>query len=262
MRKAVFICMLFFLGGCSLLEPSDSDEQPSTMTLSMTASSQVNPNVYSENTLAIQIDELQEESIEEVEKDPDETPENKAVSDDLAVVDEVDAGNRIQIIGSSALTEGRSITRLVCEQEPEKTESDQSIVAPQGKGPVEVAQQASIAVDEVSAEATPIAFKIIQMKDDSLFLQADFDGLFSDMEKSLGTTYLTHDDFMLVPGEFKFVEPIEMEGDARYIAVIAAYNDYTNKQWKGAVKIKSKGKEYALFLYFDENQVLIKKQEL
>jgi type VI secretion system protein VasD len=111
-------------------------------------------------------------------------------------------------------------------------------------------------------EATPIAFKIIQLKDNSLFLQADFEGLFTDMEKALGTTYLTHDDFMLVPNEFKFVEPFEVEDRTRYVAVAAAYNNYANKQWKGIVKIKPKGREYSLLLHFNEQQVVIKKQEL
>lgn len=116
--------------------------------------------------------------------------------------------------------------------------------------------------DELQPEATPISFKLIQLKDNALFLQADFEGLFDDLEKALSTTYLAHDDFMLIPGEFKFVEAFEVEDEARYVAVIAAYNDYANKQWKEIVKIKTKGKEYSLLLHFDEQKVVIKKQEL
>ena len=257
MRKAFSIFILVFLSGCSLLEPTTPDEQPSTMTLSMTASSQVNPNVYSENTLAIQIDELQDTSIEKAEITSDKIPEKKIALNNSDDMNNNDYGSQIQIMSESALIEGKTITRLICEKEPEKVRLAEDTPISE-----ETIKQKTVAIDKASAEATPIAFKLIQMKDDSLFLQADFDGLFSDMEATLGTTYLTHDDFMLVPGEFKFIEPVEVEDETRYVAVIAAYNDYTNKQWKGAVKIKSKGKEYALFLYFGEKQVLIKKQEL
>jgi type VI secretion system VasD/TssJ family lipoprotein len=114
---------------------------------------------------------------------------------------------------------------------------------------------------DVDPEATPIAFKVIQLKDQSLLLQADYEGIFADIEKTLGTTYLGHDDYVLLPGEFSYIEPTALAENTRYIGITAAYNNADEAEWKAIIKIKPAGHEYALFVELGKQAIQLKKQE-
>ncbi len=117
--------------------------------------------------------------------------------------------------------------------------------------------------DEVSSEAqaTPIFFKVFQLKENSLILQADFENLFENMKKTLSTSYIKHDDYMMVPNEYKFIEAVEIEKDTKFIAVAASYHDYANAQWKSVIRIDATGEKIALFIHLDETAVELTTQE-
>ena len=248
MKLAALIGALLLLGGCSLFEPEEPEERPSTMTLSMNAGPTVNPNVFIDNSLALELDP----PVEEPALDPDPT----ASAADAAAADE---GGLQPLVEPIQLKPGQKL--LVCKAAVAPAPVQPAAVEPEPEpeAPIIAATEPPAAAEP---EGTPIAFKIIQLKENSLFLQADFDSLFNDMETVLGTTYLSHDDYVLVPNEFKYIEPFEVEEDTRYVAVIAAYNDYVNTQWKEIIKIKAKGMHYAVSLYFDDRNVAMRKQEL
>ncbi|MEL6711106.1 MAG: type VI secretion system lipoprotein TssJ [Pseudomonadota bacterium] len=147
-------------------------------------------------------------------------------------------------------------TNLVIETDPIPTAADQiaAMLAQSGKQPDE--EDA-----DTDPEATPVAFKIIQLKDQSLLLQADYDSLFSDIEQALGTTYLQHDDYVLLPDEFSFIEPAAVAEHTRYIGVTAAYHDYDAAEWKAIIKIQPMGHMYALFAELGKHTITLKKQE-
>ena len=238
LSKAVFLAVPFlFGGGCALFESSEPEEPPSTLMLSMNASAAVNPNVFIDNSLTLEVD---------APADPPADPERPANPAGAPGAD----GGLQPLAAPIELKPGQKI--LACKARP--------ATPPEPEEPVTAAIDPP--VETFEPEATPVAFKIIQLKENSLFLQADFDSLFNDMETVLGTTYLAHDDYVLIPNEFKYIEPFEVEEDTRYVAVIAAYNDYVNKQWKEIVKIKAKGMNYAISLYFDDQKVAMRKQEL
>ena len=117
--------------------------------------------------------------------------------------------------------------------------------------------------DEASSEAqaTPIFFKVFQLKENSLILQADFENLFENMKKTLSTSYIKHDDYMMVPNEYKFIEAVEIEKDTKFIAVAASYHDYANAQWKSVIRIDATGEKIALFIHLDETAVELTTQE-
>jgi len=117
--------------------------------------------------------------------------------------------------------------------------------------------------EEVSSEAqaTPIFFKVFQLKENSLILQADFENLFENMKKTLSTSYIKHDDYMMVPNEYKFIEAVEIEKDTKFIAVAASYHDYANAQWKSVIRIDATGEKIALFIHLDETEVELTTQE-
>jgi type VI secretion system VasD/TssJ family lipoprotein len=104
-------------------------------------------------------------------------------------------------------------------------------------------------------EATPIAFKILQLKDDSLLLSADYDMLANDLKKTLGTTYLADDDYVLRPGQFKFVGFQPLKAGTNYVAVVASFNDIDQARWKQVIRVQPKGRTYSLLVTFDDSGV-------
>lgn len=126
-----------------------------------------------------------------------------------------------------------------------------------------VSLQSPPAIDAELAisEASPIVFNIIQLTHNAPILQADFDSLFEDIEKALGTSYLTHTEYILAPNEFKYIAPIPVEEGVQYIAVVAAYHDYNNAIWKRIIKINPMGEEIILFINLNEYAVEVKTEE-
>lgn len=108
---------------------------------------------------------------------------------------------------------------------------------------------------------TPIAFQIVEMRDSSRIMAADFDQLLGDLEASLGRNYVEHSDYTLVPGQFKFVESFEISDDTRFIGVIAFYAYPNLSQWKKVVKVDPIGGRYHLMVNLRERDVVLKKAD-
>ena len=106
--------------------------------------------------------------------------------------------------------------------------------------------------------ATPIAFKVLQLSDDSLLVNASPQALAEDLKKTLGSTYIRADDYLLQPGQFKFVDLRALDEDTRFIAVIANYHSSEVGQWKQHLRVAPKGRQYAVLVQLDADQVSLK----
>jgi len=107
----------------------------------------------------------------------------------------------------------------------------------------------------------PISFKVIMLRDDSLLLSADKESLDSDMEEVLKKNYIDHEDYVLTPGEFKFIRFSEIDEDTRYIAVVADYRDEQHSVWKATYKVEATGNKYPLHIHLKRNEVDILAEE-
>lgn len=105
--------------------------------------------------------------------------------------------------------------------------------------------------------ATPIAFKVLQLKDDSLLLNADALLLAKDLAKALGTTLVTQDDYVLQPGQFKYVDFARIRDDTRYVAIVADFHAQNGVVWKQAFRLEPRGRRYALLLTLTGTRVAI-----
>lgn len=105
--------------------------------------------------------------------------------------------------------------------------------------------------------ATPIAFKVVQLRDDSLFLNSGYEALGNDLERALGSTYIRADDYLLFPGQFKFVPFQAINADTRVIGVFANYHNLENARWKTALRIEPRGRKVAVAVQFEASQVLM-----
>ncbi|RCV88870.1 type VI secretion system lipoprotein TssJ [Billgrantia montanilacus] len=110
-------------------------------------------------------------------------------------------------------------------------------------------------------EGTPLRFQILQLKDDSMLMAADHYQLRDDLEDALGTNYLTHDDFTLLPGQWKFYEPFEVDEETRYIGLIAFYNTPDEAEWKKVVKVNAVGDEYHLLVHLRADEAELRDQD-
>lgn len=103
-----------------------------------------------------------------------------------------------------------------------------------------------------------IAFKVLQLRDDSLLLDATYEQVEEDLDKALGTTLISVDDYRLVPGHFKFIEPEEINERTRYIAVITRSDDAQGR-WKDAIRIKPRGYNHTVHVHFENNGVELRQ---
>lgn len=105
--------------------------------------------------------------------------------------------------------------------------------------------------------ATPIGFRVLQLKDDSLLENADPERLRQAPDKALGSTLLASDDYILVPGQFKFIEFAAVDEDARYIAVVADFHAPNAERWHDVFRIEPRGRKYPLMVMLQGSRVAI-----
>lgn len=121
---------------------------------------------------------------------------------------------------------------------------------------VPLAPAAALAAGD-HVNATPIAFRVIQLKDDSLLENADPDLVRSAPKKALGSTYITADDYMLAPGQFKFINYQELDEDTHYVAVVAAFNAPDAQRWYDVIRVEPRSRKYALLVTLQDTRVAI-----
>ncbi|MDF0729253.1 type VI secretion system lipoprotein TssJ [Pseudomonas entomophila] len=114
----------------------------------------------------------------------------------------------------------------------------------------------------VAAEpiATPIAIKILQLRDDSLLRNSAYQLLDQNPAKALRSTYIRDDDYLLSPGQFKFVPFEPLHADTRFIAVIADYSSQENATWQQVLRIAPRGRQIVLSVLVNDAQILLKEE--
>lgn len=113
-------------------------------------------------------------------------------------------------------------------------------------------------------EATPINLQIVYMNEDSLFAALDFDQIEEqdgNLEKVLKKNYIDHQDYTILPGQYKPLPNIELYPDNRYIGVIGYYSDPDNAEWKKIVKARGKGRHYFLLAHIRGNEIEFRQEE-
>lgn len=105
--------------------------------------------------------------------------------------------------------------------------------------------------------ATPIAFRVLRLKDDSKLENVDPQVLRKEPEKALGNTLLAADDYTLAPGQFKFIEFAAVDEKTRYIAVVADFHDPNAERWHDVFRIEPRGRKYPLMVMLQDTRVAI-----
>ncbi|WP_409488573.1 type VI secretion system lipoprotein TssJ [Pseudomonas promysalinigenes] len=115
----------------------------------------------------------------------------------------------------------------------------------------------------VAAEtvATPMAIKILQLRDDSLLRNSVYELLYKDPAAALRSTYIRDDDYLLRPGQFKFIPFAPIEPETRFVAVIADYRNQENATWSQVLRIPPRGHQIILSVLLNDTQVVLKEED-
>ena len=110
-------------------------------------------------------------------------------------------------------------------------------------------------------EASPIELQLLWLAEDSKLLASDYDQLAAGPKEALGQNYIDHQEFTLLPGQYKYLPPAKLDEQTRYIGVIAHYADPDRAQWRKVIKVKSMGQAYQLLIHLRRNEVQLQKEE-
>ena len=210
------------IAGCSSNEPNINPRlsKPSTYSLSIYATDRANINVYS--------------------------PKDDAIT---VVSDEVPATEVEEVLDESKKQMKRPITT---------TEYRKNVMANSSNSDKQIIEQE---IGKADARATPVMLKIFQLTDKSLFLSSTYDDFRgNDFADSLGKTYVSNIDLIVAPNQFRFIDAEPMNDKTHYIGVVALFNGYENRKWKGIVRVNPKGGEsYPLLIRVLDSKVEIHK---
>ncbi len=97
---------------------------------------------------------------------------------------------------------------------------------------------------------SPIIVKTYHLKGITTFNEADFFSLYDEGKKYLGEDFIAIEEHVLQPGEdTDYI--LSISPDATYLAVVAAYRDLENAQWRATLEIPEEG-----FFDFMKSRVL------
>jgi len=109
--------------------------------------------------------------------------------------------------------------------------------------------------------ATPIAIKILQLRDDSLLRNSVYQLLDEDPAKVLRSTYIRDDDYQMRPGQFKFIPFVPIDPETRFVAVIGDYRNQENATWQQVLRIPPRGRQIILSVLVNDTQILLKEED-
>lgn len=111
-------------------------------------------------------------------------------------------------------------------------------------------------------EATPTDIAVLYLSEDSKLLAADYDQLTPEtLEKMLGKNYVDHQEYTLLPDQYKALPPVKLTDDDRYIGVIGWYADANRSEWKKIIKVKNIGQDYHVLIHLRAHDIELRKEE-
>lgn len=111
-------------------------------------------------------------------------------------------------------------------------------------------------------EAAPTEIAVVYLSEDSKLLAADYDQLGGDMlKKTLSKNYIDHQEYTLLPNQYKQLPPIELEEKNNYLGVIVYYADDNRAEWKKIIKINGVGHRYNVLVHVRTDDIDLRKEE-
>lgn len=112
-----------------------------------------------------------------------------------------------------------------------------------------------------SGEASPLEFQIVMMSENSRLLATDYDQVSSDIEGALAKNYIDHQDYTLLPEQFKYLPAVKLDEKTRYIGVVARYADPDSAEWRKVIKVKNTGETYQILVHLRLDEIELQQEE-
>ena len=93
---------------------------------------------------------------------------------------------------------------------------------------------------DASGRPSPVVIHVYQLRADGPFRAADFVALTDDDGKSIDEVRISHNEYLLRPGENQNVD-VTIANDATFVGVAAGFRDFRNAQWRAVVAAPRKG---------------------
>jgi type VI secretion system protein VasD len=110
---------------------------------------------------------------------------------------------------------------------------------------------------DIEGRASPLVIRIYQLESISAFNNGDFFALYENDQALIGKDIKYREELEVRPGQ-KISNKHERQAGARYIAVLAAFRDLDQAQWKAFVEMKP-GQNEAFNVNFDKTSVSISR---
>jgi type VI secretion system protein VasD len=112
-----------------------------------------------------------------------------------------------------------------------------------------------------SGNGQPIAVQIVQLAEESRLLASDYDQIRRDLPAALGKNYLDHQDYSLLPGQFRYLSASPLSAQTRYLGVIAHYADPEQAQWRQLIRLDPLGHHYQLLVQLQSHTIHLQRDE-
>jgi type VI secretion system protein VasD len=112
-----------------------------------------------------------------------------------------------------------------------------------------------------SGNGQPIALQIVQLAEESRLLASDYDQIHRDLPATLGKNYLDHQDYSLLPGQFRYLSASPLGAQTRYLGVIAHYADPEQAQWRQLIRVDPLGHHYQLLIQLQSHTIRLQRDE-
>lgn len=114
---------------------------------------------------------------------------------------------------------------------------------------------------DASGAAHPIDLQLVQLAEESKLLASDYDQIHRDLPSALGKNYLDHQDYSLLPGQFRALTSSPLLEQTRYLGVVAHYADPEHAQWRQLIKLAPKGHDYHVLVHLQSQEIRLQKDE-
>ena len=104
------------------------------------------------------------------------------------------------------------------------------VVAPPQPVTVQLSADADVNPD-VAGRPSPLVARVYQLRQDSIFMNADFFALYDHDKETLAADLVSREELVFKPGESRTLE-LKFDPQVRLLAVLAGYRDLRNAQWR------------------------------
>lgn len=106
-------------------------------------------------------------------------------------------------------------------------------------------------------QASPVDVWVFQLSDEDKLMSTDFLTLSDDPKGALATSYVSHQQKQVKPGESAIMPAIKLDDETTLIGVAVGYSNIENVKWRAVERVKATGEEYNILVPIRSKSVAV-----